>query len=101
MNILVTVNGIGGPKILCLISEDEIDLVIKRVVDEFIHDYGQDQVAIKDLPIDDNIKSSYPTIFKSVEVSGKMMVDSYKIWIEFHKRSLENVDRETLRNIIM
>lgn len=101
MSVLVTVNGIGGPKVLCLIDESEINQAIEMVVTELKHDYGEEQVEAKDLPITEDVTNAFPTIFKTVEVSCKTGVDTYKIWIEFHKQSLKDLDRRKLRSIIM
>jgi hypothetical protein len=101
MSVLVTVNGIGGPKVLCLIDESEINQVIEMVVKELKHDYGEEEVTFKNLPITEEVTNAFPTIFKTVEVSCKSSVDTYKLWIEFHKQSLKDLDLRKLRKIIM
>lgn len=105
MSILVTKNGIGGPQVLCIINDDEseINQVIKEVLDMLKSSYGEEEVSMKDLKITHEVTDIYPTIFKSVEISCKSSVDTYKIWIEFHRRSLKELisDKRTFRNIIM
>ena len=100
-NIIVTVNTQQkGPQILCTIKEGEINTVIDRIVKDFQVSYGEEEVTKTEIVIDQKALHFYPTLFKSVQVDSSSSVDTYTIWIEFHKRSLGEIGDRLLRNIL-
>jgi len=102
MNLAVTINTKNNPpKFLCVVEEDKIDELLKMILLECHKDYGKEQVLISEVEIFHSMTKMYPSMHKVCKIECNTGVDKYEIWVEFHKKNLEDLDISFIRKIIM